>query len=70
MNNKVELESFIRFYVPKGWVGPIREFDYAPYVTEEEFKLILTGTIPSDKKFDKWYVKDAINAWLKEIKGE
>jgi len=66
----VALESFIKYYVPKGWRGPIHEFDFAPFISEEEFKLILTGVIPSDKKFDRWYVKDAIHAWLEMISKE
>ena len=61
-----ELENFIRYYKPKGWVGAIREFDFAPLITEEELEIILKGKIPEDKRFDRWYVKDAIKAWLEK----
>lgn len=63
---RLNLENYIRFYVPKGWVGPIREFDYAPLISEEDFKIIMDGGIPLDKQYDKWYVKDAINEWRKK----
>lgn len=61
--NRSDLEIYIKLYVPKGWVGPIREFDFAPLVSDEEFKTILEGKIPLDKKYDRWYVKDAIKSW-------
>ncbi len=62
--NKSDLEVYIKLYVPKGWVGPIREFDFVPLVSDEEFKIILNGKIPLDKKYDRWYIKDAIKLWL------
>lgn len=61
-----KLEEFIRYYVPKGWVGPIHEFTFAPYITEDEFEIILQGKIPDGEKFDKWFVKAAIEDWLKQ----
>jgi len=61
--HKGDLEIFIRLYVPKGWVGPIREFDFAPLISDEDFKIIMNGGIPIDKQYDKWYVKDAIKEW-------
>lgn len=65
MKTRSELETFIKLYVPKGWVGPIREFDFAPLISDEEFVMILNGKIPEGKEFDKWYVKAAIEAWSK-----
>ena len=66
----LELESFIKFYVPKNWRGPIHEFDFPPYLTEDEFNQILTGVIPDVPKFQKYYVKEAINKWLSEQKND
>lgn len=59
------LEYFIRFYIPKGWVGPIMEFDFAPHISDEDFKTIMMGDIPSKEKYDKWYVRAAIEEWRK-----
>jgi hypothetical protein len=61
--HRSDLEVFIKLYVPKGWVGPIREFDFAPLISDEEFKVIVEGKIPLDKKYDRWYVRDAIKSW-------
>lgn len=63
---KGELEMFIKLYVPRGWVGPIRDFDFAPLISDEDFKTILSGKMPLDKQYDKWYVRDAINEWRKK----
>ena len=59
------LETFIRYYVPKGWVGSIGHFDFVPMFTEEEFKSILDGHFP-DRVIYKPYIKEAINAWREQ----
>jgi len=58
-----DLETFIRLYVPKGWVGPIREFDFAPLISDEDFAMIVKGEMPDKKEYQKWYIKAAIEAW-------
>ena len=72
MPSSVELECFIKYYNPKGWRGTIHEFDFAPLISEDEFKLILNGQIPKGRQYDKWYVHDAIKSWMdkEEIKHE
>ena len=60
------LETFIRLYIPKGWVGPIREFDFAPMVSDEDFEMIVRGQIPDKPQYNKWYVKAAIEDWKKQ----
>jgi hypothetical protein len=40
------------------------EFDFAPLISEDEFKLILNGQIPKGRQYDKWYVHDAIKSWM------
>ena len=59
----IELEIFIKYYTPKGWIGPIHEFDFAPYFTDQEMDIVLKGLIPDGEKFNKWYVIAAIMAW-------
>lgn len=59
------LEEFMKYYVPKGWRGQIHDFDFVPYISNEDIEIILKGEIPVDKKFDRWYVKEAIQEWLK-----
>ena len=64
MKTRTALEYHIRFYIPKGWVGPIHEFDFIPLITDEDFQSILQGVIPEKKEFNKWYLQDAIKDWL------
>lgn len=66
MKTRTDLEFHIKFYIPKGWIGPIREFDFAPSISEEDFQLILKGQIPNTRQYDKWYMKAAIEDWLSE----
>ena len=44
---------FIKLYVPKGWVGPIMEFDFAPLISDEDFEIIKKGSIPLNKQYNK-----------------
>jgi len=53
----------MRLYIPKGWVGPIHEFDFVPLVSDEDFKLIMAGGYPNDSTYDKWYIKAAVEDW-------
>jgi hypothetical protein len=64
MKTRHELETYIRFYIPKGWVGPIREFDFAPLISDEDMELILRGEIPNKPEYKKWYIQDAIKDFL------
>jgi hypothetical protein len=58
------LEEFMRFYKPKGWICPISDVDFIPYISNNDIQVIMNGEIPTDEKFDKWYIKDAIKEWL------
>lgn len=62
------LEEFMRFYKPKFWTDTISDVDFIPYISNEDIEIILKGEIPLDKKFDKWYIKEAIQEWLKNKK--
>ena len=66
MKTVADLQLFIRYHIPTGWVGPIREFDFAPLVSEEDFKTILEGKIPVDSQYRKWYVIEAIKKWQRQ----
>lgn len=66
MKTRLNLEAHIRFYIPKGWVGPIREFDFAPLISDEDFEIIMNGAFPDKRDFQKWYVQDAIKDYLKK----
>jgi len=67
-----DLECYIKYFVPKGWVGPIREFVHAPLVSDEDFETIKSGKFPIDKLYDRWYVRDAIKSWWEKngVKNE
>lgn len=62
----LKLEEFIKFFKPTGWVGPIHDFDFIPYISDADIKIILEGKFPEDMKYGKWYVKEAIASWLKQ----
>lgn len=64
MKTRSALEHHIRFYIPKGWVGPIREFDFAPLISDEDFEIITKGELPNHPAYKKWYVQDAIKDFL------
>ena len=63
-SKRIELEFFIRKFIPKCWTCPIADVDFAPYISEKEFDEIIDGRIPDDKKYSKWYIRQAITAWM------
>ena len=63
MPSRIELELFVKKYIPKGWVGPIEDFDFAPYFSDDAFQDVLEGKIPEGRRYVKWYVKAAIQKW-------
>lgn len=63
--NKTDLQIFIKYYIPNGWKNPIKDVDFAPMISDEDYNEILSGKIPADKQYEKWYVKAAIKEWLK-----
>jgi len=63
--SRMELEFFLKKYIPSGWVGPIMDFDFAPHVSDQDFKIVTEGKIPEGKKYEKWYVKAAVQEWQK-----
>lgn len=67
---RAELEIFIKLFIPNGWVGPIREFDFAPLISDEDFEIIKGGKLPDKPDYKKWYVKDAVKAWWVKEKIE
>jgi len=64
----LEIDQFVKYYVPKGWRGPIHEFVFPPMFTEEQVKVILNGGIPIDNVLVKnhWYIHEAINEWKRQ----
>ena len=60
-----QLEFHMRYYTPKGWAGRIIEFDFIPYLSPEEFEVVLAGNIP-DSVTDKYYIVEAIKDWQKK----
>jgi len=66
MRTRLELETFIRKHIPSGWVGPIMDFDFAPHISDEDFHTVMDGKFPEGDKYDKWYVKEAIEKWQKQ----
>ena len=61
---KLQLEEHIRYFTPKGWIGPIHEFTFIPLITDEEFDVICKGALPNDQRFKPWYIQEAIKTWL------
>jgi len=39
----MELEHYIRNYTPKGFREPISKFDYAPYISDDNYTLFETA---------------------------
>ena len=64
MKTQSDLETHIKYYVPKGWMGPIREFDFAPLISDEDFEIILSGELPDKREYQKWYIQAAIKDFL------
>jgi hypothetical protein len=62
------LERFMRKYVPKGWVVPISNVCFIPYISDKEYEDIEKGVIP--KSLDQPYYREAIAEFLKEVENE
>jgi hypothetical protein len=62
----LELEHYIRDYIPEGWTESLENVMFVPWVSINDIKLILKDEIPC--KFDKTPFKQAIWDW-KEMKG-
>jgi hypothetical protein len=58
----LELEYFIRKYVPDSWKEPIETIMFVPWVSVRDIKQILSGIIP--RIFDKFPFNEAIKTWL------
>ncbi len=59
----LELELYIRDYVPNGWKESLEMAMFIPWVSVVDLTEILEGKIPD--KFNHIRIKEAINAWLK-----
>lgn len=64
MKTRYNLEIYIKMFIPEGWMGPIREFDFAPLISDEDLEIILKGKLPDKPAYKKWYIQDAIRSWL------
>lgn len=64
--SKLELELYIKNYIPNGWKESIRTVDFFPLISDEDYASIVRGVIPDKKEYLKWYVKEAILSWLKK----
>ena len=58
----LELEHFIRNYIPEGWQGSIENAMFVPTVLEADIVTIREGYIPN--KFNWYPMVLAINEWL------
>jgi len=58
----LELEHYIRDYVPGGWKAPIAQLMFVPMVLEADIVSITKGIIPG--KFKEPAIKWAIRAYL------
>ena len=59
----VYVEEYLHSYTPQGWRGPIHEFDFVPYISDEDFEIIRSGGIPDKPYAKKWYVVAGIKDW-------
>lgn len=64
----LELEHYIRDYVPKEWKESIEIAMFVPWVSVVDLNRILNNDIPT--KFDKHPFKEAVQSWLKKKWGE
>ena len=62
----LELEHFIRDFVPPGWTCSIEHCMFVPVVFKQDITAIKIGRIP--EKFSNPAIKLAIRAWL--LKGK
>lgn len=70
----IKLHEFVAYYVPKDWVGPIHEFDFAPMFLPAEATALrlafeeskLNNEFLEAHNFKKWYIKAAIQDFFKE----
>lgn len=60
----LDLEHFIRAYIPAGWQGNIENAMFVPFVSEGDIIMIREGHIPN--KFNKYPMVLAINEWLED----
>jgi hypothetical protein len=61
----INMEQFIREYIPKNWMEPIQEVDFVPHFSYEEIDEIFSGNIP--ERIRKWYIKEAIQEFVKKL---
>ena len=62
----LDLEHFIRDFIPAHWKEPIHMVMFVPFVSEQDIVTIQNGTIP--EKFNSMAMLLAIRAWL--LKGK
>lgn len=58
----LELEHYIRDYVPKGWKESIESVMFVPWVSVVDVNRVLNNDIPS--KFYTHPIKEAVHSWL------
>lgn len=63
----LELEEYIRDYVPYGWKVSIESAMLVPWVSIVDMREILSGVIPN--KFERVMLKEAVESWLENEKG-
>jgi hypothetical protein len=62
----IKLREFITKYTPRTWVVPISDVDFVPHFTYQEIdEITWSGSIPEG--FDKWYIKEAIQEFVKTL---
>ena len=72
----LRLESHIRWYQPDCWIVPINDVAHTPMLSPDTAKTLMAGhrndsldtTLKdletSDKQFEPWYVKEAVNDYF------
>jgi hypothetical protein len=62
----IELEYFIKKYIPKFWKEPIGMVSFVPSILDDDFIKLEAGEVP--ERFDKWYFKEAISKYFEKKK--
>jgi hypothetical protein len=65
--NWLELEYYIKKYIPKAWVLPIANVAFTPMITSQVYEELKAGEYGEDYP---WYVKEAIASYFEKLKEQ
>jgi hypothetical protein len=60
----MELELFIRSFIPKGWRENLQTVMFCPMITEADYISIRKGEIPTTSRYQQPMIEVAIKVWL------